>query len=66
VEKALAVVKHAYTHFRVTFHVSRCTSERGRPKSPEGRRWDWVPVEKLRRLALSKAERKILDILSHS
>jgi len=66
VEKSLALVKHAYTHFRVTFHVSRCTIEHGRPQSPEGRRWDWVPVEKLRRLALSKAERKILDILSHS
>jgi A/G-specific adenine glycosylase len=66
VGKKVASVRHAYTHFRVTFHVSRCTIQRGRPKSPEGRRWDWVPVEKLRRLALSKAERKILDILSHS
>lgn len=56
-------VKHAYTHFRVTFHVYRCAIERGRPRSQDGRPWQWVPPEELRRLALSKAERKILGAL---
>ena len=66
VEKALALIKHAYTHFRVTFHVSRCTIEHGRPQSLEGCPCRWIPAEELRRLALSKVERKILDLLSHS
>ena len=61
--KKVASVKHAYTHFRVTFHVYRCAIERGRPRSLEGREWKWVPAEELRRLALSKAERKILEAL---
>ncbi len=66
VGKEVASVKHAYTHFRVTFHVYECALARGRPKSLEGRRWRWVPIEKLRRLALSKAERKILNVLLHN
>jgi len=61
--KAMASVKHAYTHFRVTCHVYRCALVRGRPKSLEGREWKWVSAEDLQRLALSKAERKILAAL---
>ena len=53
-------VKHAYTHFRVTFHVYRCSVVSGRPRSGEGRKWKWVSTEQMHRLALSKAERKIL------
>jgi len=63
VGEEVAWVKHAYTHFRVTFHVHRCAIERGQPESHEGREWKWVPAARLRRLALSKAERKILDAL---
>jgi A/G-specific adenine glycosylase len=63
VVEAIASVKHAYTHFRVTFHVSRCAIMRGRAKSLEGREWKWASAEELRRLALSKAERKILAAL---
>jgi A/G-specific adenine glycosylase len=63
VVKRIASVKHAYTHFRVTFHVYRCALVRGRPKSLEGREWKWVSAEGLQRLALSKAERKILAAL---
>jgi A/G-specific adenine glycosylase len=59
----VASVKHAYTHFRATFHVYRCAIDRGRPRSQDDRPWQWVPPEELRRLALSKAERKILDEL---
>ncbi len=61
--KAMASVKHAYTHFRVTCHVYRSAIVRGRPKSPEGREWKWVSAEEVQRLALSKAERKILAAL---
>jgi len=60
VVKTLASLSHAYTHFRVTFHVYRCTLVRGRVKSLEGLHWKWVSVEELRQLALSKAEMKIL------
>jgi A/G-specific adenine glycosylase len=63
VVKAIASVKHAYTHFRVTFHVYRCAIVRGRPTSREGHDWKWISTEELRRLALSKAERKILTAL---
>jgi A/G-specific adenine glycosylase len=66
VGKEVASVKHAYTHFRVTFHVYRCAIKRGRPKSLDKRRWKWVPAQERHRLALSRAERKMLDVLSHS
>jgi A/G-specific adenine glycosylase len=61
--KAMASVKHAYTHFRVTFHVYRCAVVRGRARFLEGHHGKWVSVEELRTLALSKAERKILAAL---
>ena len=63
VGEEVALVKHAYTHFRVTFHVHRCAIKRGKPESHKGREWKWVPAAGLRRLALSKAETKILDAL---
>jgi A/G-specific adenine glycosylase len=63
VVKTIASVKHAYTHFRVTFHVYRCAILRGRAKSLAEHHWKWVSPEELRKLALSKAERKILAAL---
>jgi len=63
VKEKVASVKHAYTHFRVTFHVYLCSIAPGRPKSLEGLEWKWVSAEELQRLALSKAERKILSVL---
>ena len=63
VVKTIAPVKHAYTHFRVTFHVYRCAIVRGRVTSLEGVHWKWVSPEELLKLALSKAERKILAAL---
>ncbi len=63
VEGALASIKHAYTHFRVTFHVCRCVMVKGSPRPNEALEWKWVSAEDLRRLALSKAERKILAVL---
>jgi A/G-specific adenine glycosylase len=63
VKEEVALVKHAYTHFRVTFHVYRCFIVQGRTTSLKGLKWRWVSPEELRRLALSKAEWKILDAL---
>jgi len=63
VQKSVALVKHAYTHFRVTFHVYRCAMDQGRPKAAEKHRWMWASEEELQRLALSKGERKILGVL---
>jgi A/G-specific adenine glycosylase len=63
VREEVALVKHAYTHFRATFHVCRCSIMRGKLKSFEGLEWKWASAENLRRLALSKAERKILAAL---
>ena len=61
--KTVGSVRHAYTHFRVTFHVYRCAVVRERPKAVEGREWKWVSAEEVHTLALSKAERKILAML---
>jgi A/G-specific adenine glycosylase len=58
--RTIGSVKHAYTHFRVTFHAYRCALVRGRIRSLQGRKWKWVSTEQLHALALSKAERKIL------
>lgn len=57
----LKMVRHAYTHFRMTVHPFDCLFEGTKlPKeSPPVHRW--VSMHEIKGLALSKVDRKILD-----
>lgn len=59
----VSTVKHAYTHFKVTLNVYRCTIESGeaRPKTHTELRWT-RPAE-FGALAFPKANHKFLDLL---
>jgi A/G-specific adenine glycosylase len=63
VGEEVGCVTHAYTHFRMTLHAFQCTGEPGefRPQGPA--RWLWAGRRRLGTLPLSRAERKVLDIL---
>ncbi len=63
VGERIATVRHAYTHFRVTIHVYRCTHTRGTfsPRFHVALRW--APKSQLGRFPLPKANHKFLHLL---
>jgi A/G-specific adenine glycosylase len=63
VGRKLLSVDHGYTHFLVTLHAYSCRHLKGRPKALDCAGWSWVPVERLKNLAFSKAERVIIRTL---
>jgi A/G-specific adenine glycosylase len=53
----IAVVQHAFTHFRITLHVFRCDSMRGRPRPIDGAAVRWVRIVRLRLFPMGRADR---------
>lgn len=62
--KALAAVKHAYTHFRITVHALQCWIGKGKPQAIGCHRLQWATAEDLDRLPFSRVDRKIMKALS--
>jgi A/G-specific adenine glycosylase len=59
VGELLAVVKHAYTHFRITLHAFRCRLVAGEPRCLDCAAFRWVTRAELDALPMSVADRKI-------
>ncbi len=59
----VAVVEHAYSHFRITLHAFHCRLVRGEPRAIGVADWRWVRPEEIRTYALSRADVKILEVL---
>jgi len=64
VGQALASVKHAYTHFRITLHAFRCVHVAGNPRAIQCTDWKWIQTDRFGDLAFSKADRKIIQALA--
>jgi A/G-specific adenine glycosylase len=60
----LVVVKHAYTHFRITLHAFRCQLVAGQPRCLDCAAFRWVRPAELDALPMSVADRKIAQALS--
>lgn len=60
VGKEFAVVRHAYSHFRITLHAFHCHWVRGRPRALGCAAWKWVLPRELSRYAFPAANRKII------
>jgi A/G-specific adenine glycosylase len=63
IKRKLAVVKHAYTHFRITLHAFECTYRSGRARPLGNRSVKWVYPGTLDRYAFPKANHKIIAAL---
>jgi len=63
VGRKLLSVEHGFTHFLVTVHTYSCRHFKGRPKALDCAGWSWTPVERLKNLAFSKADREIIRFL---
>ncbi|MBI2424954.1 MAG: A/G-specific adenine glycosylase [Candidatus Hydrogenedentes bacterium] len=59
----VASVKHAYTHFKVTLNVYRCTMQRGTPKSRVHTELRWVAPGDFAHYAFPKGNHKFLKLL---
>jgi A/G-specific adenine glycosylase len=59
----LTVVKHAYTHFRITLHAFRCRVVAGEPRCLDCAAFRWVTLAELDALPMSVADRKIAQAL---
>lgn len=63
VQEAIGSIKHAYTHFRISLNAFRCVTKNGKPKSSGCDDRQWVAFKDLMNYPLSKAERKIIELL---
>ena len=59
----LTVVRHAYTHFRITLHAFRCRLVAGEPRCLDCAAFRWADVAELDALPMSVADRKIAQVL---
>jgi A/G-specific adenine glycosylase len=63
VEQALPVVRHAYSHFRVTLYPQVCAFVGMRSRAGEGRVWQWVDPADLPDFPMPRASRKVIEEL---
>jgi A/G-specific adenine glycosylase len=63
VERPLAVVDHAYSHFRVRIHAFECTWISGEPRCITCVEFKWVRPGDLGRYAFPAANKKMIEIL---
>lgn len=59
----VAVVNHAYSHFKVTLNVYRCEWVSGKPKPVEHTLAKWVARSQFSRYAFPKANHKFMDLV---
>jgi len=59
----LTVVKHAYTHFRITLHALFCTLIEGEPVCIECQDHRWASLAEVRDLPMAVTDRKIAGAL---
>ncbi len=60
---SVAVVRHAYSHFRITLHAYHCQYIRGNPNPKAATDWCWTPLEQLPNYAFPKANKTVLEKL---
>jgi len=59
----LAVVRHAYSHFRITLHAFACAYLSGRPRPLGCDAVKWVRPAQLHDLPFPRANQKLLDVI---
>ncbi len=59
----IAVVKHSYTHFRITLYAFLCTHIGGQPEAIGCADWAWATLEEFDRYAFPATDQKIMAVL---
>jgi A/G-specific adenine glycosylase len=63
VGELFAVVRHGFTHFRITLHAFTCRYVSGPPQTLGVRAWAWVTLEELDAYSFGKADRQVINAL---
>ena len=63
VGEQVAVVKHAYTHFRITLHAFECQLLAGQPRPTGVADWRWVTLDELAGYPFAVTDQKIIAAL---
>lgn len=66
VGEQLTVVKHAYTHFRITLYAFMSRLLSGAPRCIECDDFRWAPLDEIRALPMAVTDRKIAEELERS
>jgi A/G-specific adenine glycosylase len=62
----VTVVRHAYTHFRITLHAFECQLLAGEPQPIGVADWRWVTLDDLAHYAFAVTDQKIIAALRGS
>lgn len=63
VAEAVTIVKHAFTHFKITLHAFAATLKNGTPQKIDVENWAWVTLEDLDDYAFAHADKEIIAAL---
>jgi A/G-specific adenine glycosylase len=63
VREQVAVIEHAYTHFRITLHAFRCRLRNGQPRCRDCAAFRWMLPGDLDQLPMSAVDRRIAQVL---
>jgi len=66
VSKPLTVIRHAYTHFRITLHAFQCRLSSGHPRALGCPDWRWVRRADLDGFAFPATDRRIITALGQT
>lgn len=69
VNELFVVVKHAFTHFKITLHAFECDyvgaiPPHTEPQAIEAKAWAWVKEDDLSKYSYGKADRQVIEALS--
>lgn len=64
VGELFVVVRHGFTHFRITLHAFTCRYESGEPQTLGVRDWAWSTPDELSRYTFGKADRQVIEALA--
>jgi A/G-specific adenine glycosylase len=59
----ITVVKHGYTHFKITLHAFACRLMSGTPQTLKVAAWRWVTLGEMEKFPFPRTDQKIIEAL---
>ena len=63
VGEEIIVIKHAYTHFRITLYAFYCLLRSGTPRCIECSDFRWATMKEIGELPMAVTDRKIAEVI---
>jgi A/G-specific adenine glycosylase len=59
----ITVVKHGYTHFKITLHAFECRLVTGHPQAIAVAAWRWITLDEIEGFPFPRTDRQIIEVL---